>query len=211
MRTGALGRRFQPLERRGLEVRWCEDLGSYRKLVPTLRELPTALVVTADDDLMYPRDWLRMLYEAYQREPHYIHCHLAHLMRYDLKGVPLPYMEWVRGAPGVVEPSMELFPTGCGGALYAPGHLDSEVLNESAFLSLCPRADDVWFRAMSLKKGVACKKVAPHSITIPAIRIPNNRTLFRGNVAEGGNDRQIAAVNDRYGVFRRRMARNSGA
>ena len=201
MRTGAIAESLQRLEGRGLEIRWCEDIGSYRKLIPTMREHPDAIVVTADDDLMYPRHWLKALYGAYEKEPAYIHCHLAHLMLHGSNGALLPYRQWKFGAPGVGEARMDLFPTGGGGALYAPGHLDPEVLNESAFLSLSPRADDVWFKAMSLKRGVACKKVAADSISIPALKIPGNRSLFPENVAGGGNDRQIAAVNERYGVF----------
>lgn len=189
------------LIQRGLEIRWCKDMRSFRKIVPTLHAHPTALIVTADDDIFYPRHWLKALYDAYQAEPQYVHCHRAHLMQYDAAGTALPYNQWEMMADGYQGPSYDLFPTGVGGVLYAPGHLHLEVLNERAFLSLCPKADDVWFKAMSLLARVQCKKVTIFSYRPIEVRIPNNRTLCSENVTLNGNDPQIKAVARRYDVF----------
>lgn len=197
--------KLRRLEKRGLEIRWCRDIRSFRKIVPTLRLYPDALIVTSDDDVFYPRHWLKALYAAYVREPQFIHCHRAHLMRYAACGSILPYAQWDITARGLVGPSLDLFPTGVGGVLYAPGHLHSEVLNEELFLELCPTADDVWLKAMSLLNGSACKKVGPHAIAYPEIRIPNNRVLSHHNVNSNGNDVQIARVAQHYHIFNKNM------
>lgn len=191
------------LVRRGLEIRWCEDIRSYRKIIPTLREHPEALIVTADDDILYPRHWLKLLFNAYQKEPQYVHCHRAHLIQYDTTGLALPYSQWIVLADGYQGPSFDLFPTGVGGTLYAPHHLHPEVLNEAAFMTLCPKADDVWLKAMSLLVNVQCKKVAPRTFQLMEVSIPNNRTLFSENVILNGNDLQIKAVVERYRIFRK--------
>ncbi len=188
---------------RGLEIRWCEDIRSYRKLIPTLQIFPNSLIVTADDDIYYPQHWLQMLYKAYQREPQYVHCHRAHLIRFDSSGSPLPYRQWNLLSEGTLGPSMDLFPTSGGGVLYAPGHLHPEVLNESAFLNLSPNADDIWFYAMTNLANVASKKVAGRTFKIFEIKIPNNRTLSSDNFYKDGNDLQIICVTKKYGVFAR--------
>jgi hypothetical protein len=193
--------KLRRLEKRGLEIRWCLDIRSFRKIIPTLRLYPGALIVTSDDDVFYPHDWLKELYAAYVREPQFIHCHRAHLMRYADSGSILPYVQWNITAPGLVGPSRDLFPTGVGGVLYAPDHLHSDVFNEGVFLELCPTADDVWLKAMSLVKGTACKKVGPDAIAYPEIRIPNNLELSHDNVNSNGNDVQISKVAHRYNVF----------
>ena len=54
---------------------------------------------------------------------------------------------------------MLTFPTGVGGVLYFPGCFDERILDEELFMSICPKADDIWLKAMSLKKGVLCKRV----------------------------------------------------
>lgn len=189
------------LVERGLEIRWCKDIQSFRKIIPTLKAHPNSLIVTADDDIFYPKDWLKALYDAYRCEPDYIHCHRAHLMKYDEKGVLLPYCQWAYIAPGYQGPSTYLFPTSGGGVLYAPSHLHAEVLNEKAFLSLCPKADDVWLKAMSLLNNVACKKVTVSTFSIIEIQVPNNCTLASYNFERGGNDVQIKAVAKKYKIF----------
>jgi len=37
-----------------------------------------------------------------------------------------------------------IFPAGVGGALYPPGHLHPDVLDEATFRALCPSTDDAW-------------------------------------------------------------------
>ncbi len=188
------------LKKRGLEIRWCKDIRSFRKIVPTLRAYPDALVVTADDDILYPRKWLEHLYTAYQCEPQYVHCHLAHHIKYESDGKPLPYSQWDT-MTSFQGPSLDLFPTVGGGALFAPGHLHKEMLNEDSFLKLCPLADDVWMKAMTLLNRVQVKTVAKRCFTVISIRIEKNRCLHEQNIAGGQNDHQISAVNGSYSCF----------
>ncbi len=58
----------------GLEIRFCENLRSYKKIVPALQEYPDAILVTADDDWLYTQDWLAGLWHPYERHPHDIHA-----------------------------------------------------------------------------------------------------------------------------------------
>ena len=54
------------LAERGLEIRYCEDIGPHKKYYPFVasqRSFERPLV-TADDDVIYPRDWLRELMQA---------------------------------------------------------------------------------------------------------------------------------------------------
>ncbi len=51
---------------KGLTIDWCEDIKSYKKLIPTLKKYPDAIIVTADDDLIYDNKWLEQLYNAAQ-------------------------------------------------------------------------------------------------------------------------------------------------
>ncbi len=190
------------LVKRGLEIRRHYDLRSYLKIIPALKCFPDALIVTADDDVRYPVDWLKDLYNAYKKEPEYIHCHRAHLIKYNDSGNVLPYNEWVWQAGEDIGPSLDLFPTGVGGVLYAPGHLGKEVLNEKCFMENCQKADDVWLKAMSLMNKTECKKVKSKCFSIKKIKIKNNRTLSEYNVDMGGNDTQLNNINKIYNVFK---------
>ena len=107
--------------RQGLAVRPCRDVGPHTKLVHCLAQYPQAVIVTADDDYIYPRTWLERLYASYLERPGAIHCHRALLMSYDAQGMPTRYKGWPppRGCGG--ECRLDLFPLGYAGVLYPPG------------------------------------------------------------------------------------------
>lgn len=145
---------------RGLEIEFCEkDIGPYTKFYYALKKYPNHLLITVDDDILYPADMIDQLYRAYINEPEFIHCHRAHLMRLDENMRLLPYLQWQLSSSFATESSL-VFPTGVGGVIYFPGCFDDEVLNQDVFLRLSPMQDDVWLKAMSTKKGVLSKIVA---------------------------------------------------
>ncbi len=135
------------LTAQGLTIAWCADYKSYKKLVLSLQHYPENLIVTADDDLLYPSDWLERLYRAYLADPTLIHCHRAHRVGFDQHGMVLPYTKWqfcLRNVP----PSFANFLTGVGGVIYPPHCFYRDVCRDELFLQLAPTADDIWFWAM---------------------------------------------------------------
>lgn len=146
------------LQARGLEIMECDDLLSYKKIIPSLIQFPDDVIITIDDDVFYSPDALENLISAYLEAPQHIHCLRAHRVKTDANGIILPYNQWEWGVsePG---PNRRNFFTGCGGVLYPPHCLDEEVLNESVFMKICKHADDVWLNGMALKKGTLVSKV----------------------------------------------------
>jgi hypothetical protein len=179
--------------RRGLEIEFCEkDLGPHTKYFYTLQKYPDDLVVTVDDDILYPVDMLDQLYRAYLKEPNYIHCHRAHRMIKTAEGSLEEYRKWPKGVQSG-QASLDLFPTGVGGVLYFPGALDSDVFNQDKLLSLSPKADDVWLKAMSLKKNVYCKAIMDDRSWSERFLVINGSqvTCLKRFNKKGGNDKQI--------------------
>ena len=190
-------------QQRGLEVRFRRDLRSFTKLLYALQEHPSALVVTADDDTLYPRGWLGQLHESYLARPALIHCQQARWISSCADGRLKPYLEWNSETPGPAGPAMRLLPMGVGGVLYPPGRLHSEVFNESVFLKICPTADDIWFKAMSLLNGVPCHKTTLEFQGYPTLRSTRQNGLSRSNLINGVYDRQIRDVFERYNLIGR--------
>lgn len=125
-----------------------KNLRSFTKLIPALRKYPEAIVVTADDDILYPEKWLEQLLCSYYKNPNAIHCHRAH--KFGMCGdVVLSYNKWEKSIR-TARLSYANFLTGVGGVLYPPHCLYQDVLNEETFMELCPRADDIWFWAMAV-------------------------------------------------------------
>jgi len=190
---------------RGLEVRYCRDIRSYKKLIPTLKAHPSDVIITVDDDIIYDFNLLDRLYNSYMLYPDKIHAARTHVMTFNEDGSLKSYKDWnLRSAD--CKCNRHLFFTGGGGTLYPPGSLDEEVFNERIFTSICPTADDVWFNAMALKKGTEIVKVQtrnPLGEDYIEIESVQDIGLFHENMREKClNDSQIAAVYSRYELYR---------
>lgn len=188
---------------KGLEIKWCNNIKSYKKLIPALKEFPNAIIVTADDDIYYPVDWLEKLYNSYQKEPQYIHCHRAHKILFDSNKKILPYKMWEHETYNQ-QPDYINFFTGAGGVLYPQGCLNTDVLNEELFTSLAPNADDIWFWAMAVIQGTKIKVVEDNIKQLTYINperelgLNGEATLCSQNCGKGQNDIQLAQVLKHY-------------
>ena len=190
-------------QKRGLEVKFCRDLRSYKKLIPQLHESPDDAIITVDDDLLFDCNVLEHLINAYRQQPDKIHSCRVHRMLFDNTGRLLPYVKWDRCCP-IEGTDRRYFITGGGGTLYPPHSLDDEVFNDAVFLDICPNADDVWFTAMAIKKGTPINKVFTRDeygedyISIPS---PLEQGLAASNLGQERNDAQICAVFSKYALF----------
>jgi protein O-GlcNAc transferase len=187
----------KPNNEHGFELKFREDLLSYTKIIHALREYPEAILVTADDDFYYHRNWLRELIDGWDSNNKTIICARGHGVRLDENGLPLSYRKWAWQVQGPVK-SESIFPTTGYGALYPPGSLSPETTDQDIFLSLAPKADDVWLYFMALQAGSTFFKI---SQTPPNINWPGSQqeSLTEFNVRGGGNDQFIQNMIEHYG------------
>ena len=137
---------------RGLEIFFCKDIRSYKKLIPSLHKYPNSVIITIDDDALYQYDLVENLVNMHLDNPKNIIANRIHRMVLGKDGRPLSYMKWKWGYNSCDVSPLNFF-TGVGGVLYPPNVLDEEVANQEIFMEICKYADDVWFNAMALKKG----------------------------------------------------------
>lgn len=189
-------------EEKGLEISFCKNIRSYKKLIPTLYKYPKANIITVDDDILYPEDFVERLYSAYKKTPKNIWYTRGHRIKMNGDKIA-PYRSWDFERESK-EMSPLNFPTGCGGILYPIDSLDKEVFNEEAFMSLAPMADDVWFKAMSLKKGTVCSQIlidAAFSGSFIDIDAAADIGLSKVNLEKDKNDPQIKNVFTKYNLY----------
>ncbi len=212
LRGGEIPLSLQNQEKRGLEVRYCKDIRSYKKLVPSLRVYPEDAILTVDDDVIYPYDLIERFIREHRQNPHLVLCSKHHRMKIGADGKLAPYKEWEKGSP-ILDASIFNFPTGVGGVFYPPHCLDEEVLNENVFMEICTSADDIWFKAMAMKKGILSKRISSHSANgtdyIEDMEV-QDIGLFHQNVEKDYNDEQIKAVFTRYNLYQLLMQDQNG-
>jgi hypothetical protein len=181
------------LVRRGLEVRLSENFGPHTKYYPYLLSEPTshAPLVTADDDILYPKNWLQSLLQAASEEPTDIVCHRAKVMR--MSGEVLqPYMTW----PDChnAHASTLHFATGVSGVLYPPEFLDKLRGEGDRFQEIAPKADDVWINSVAFRSGHAVRQVSANPALFPFVWGSQGQGLVHQNAFGGENDRQLGAA-----------------
>ena len=179
---------------RGLQIEFCEDIRSYKKLIPTLKKYPEACVATIDDDVMYEIDFLDKLLRTHKQHPKNV-----------LVKEVLSYIHWPHVANDAEIETPYIIGIGVGGILYPAHSLHEEVLNQEAFMKLCPYGDDIWFYAMAImNKAKTLKSITNHvdgdfvdiydesleTLSIQNTSIENNR-----------NDKQFKAVFDHYQLW----------
>lgn len=186
-------------DRYGVEIRFCEDTRSYKKLIPTLQLCPDDILVTVDDDLLYKRRLLEKLYEAHLETPHMRLCALAHQPIIE-NGAFLPYRKWKHNV--MYHSKNRIFPLGGAGTLYPPHSLHADVTNQSLFMQLTPQADDVWFWAMGEMAGTKTRLIdfgyPFYQVDLLYQLMHKDASLMASNLHEDNNDKQIRNVLNHY-------------
>ena len=139
----------------GLEICWCNDIRSYKKLIPTLKQYPNNIIVTVDDDVIYSPNLIENLYESYLEMPHCVHAHRVTKMYMFENGI-----KWIPGGEYFyLTPNSLNKLVGVGGVLYPPHCFHKDIFNEDLFMKLAPTNDDQWFWCMANLNGYFVRSV----------------------------------------------------
>lgn len=191
-----LPKRLLRLTQFGLTIKWCKDIRSYTKLIPSLEEFPDDIIVTVDDDVWYPPEWLERLYNSYLKEPTLIHAHRV-LQVTATDGNINKYIDWGTQIFAPQEPSYCWHLTGTGGVLYPPHCLYKDICDCAKFQSMAPSVDDIWFWAMAILQHTRVKVVEGNIFDFEGVFIVNNQSLWSDNVYDK-NDVALEKLMETY-------------
>lgn len=172
-----------------------ENFRSYKKLVYEYDpESEEKIIVTADDDVIYPKYWLRKLWSTHLQHPRCVVAYRAHFLTFDSEGNFIPYTDMmrVRGNPGDrLTPRHDLMPTGVSGVLYPPRSLHPACLDSALYLAYAPTADDIWFKASALLNNTLCVQVERSNRHFAFIPQSQETALHEQNIQGSRNDVQL--------------------
>lgn len=191
-----LSEKLKRQTKRGVEIRYCDNLKSYKKFYCTMKENPDAYVITTDDDVIYSEKMVRALLKAYKNNPGNVICHRSHLIRKRGLGCA-PYDRWIKyECRGKIKGSAAYgnFFTGCGGVLFPVFLLDKKVLEKDVFMKLAPTADDVWLNFVCWISHLKIKNTEGILGNLIYISDFSGNGLAMQNVIRKRNDPQIKAV-----------------
>ena len=166
------------LLRRGLTLKHCVDYGPHKKYFPYLLEgdLDRPLV-TADDDVLYPRGWLAGLLSMHRPDEV-----IGYRVRVMNDG---PYTAWPLCTD--THPSFNAMATGVSGVLHPPKVLYALRQRGDEFMQVCPFADDFWLHYAAVASGIPTRQVWEYAASWWPIR-PGQEGLEHRNIQGGGND-----------------------
>lgn len=175
------------LRRRGLEIIEAPRMGPHAKYYPYVASVTDHVVplVTADDDIIYPGDWLATLLAARSRNPHVIHCLRAHAFGME-NGNASPYSTWRPAS--TTRPSYATFLTGVSGVIYPPAFLNHLREAGEAFRFVSPKADDVWLHAQAVAAELRIAQVYERPLTYPVVLGTQLSALWRHNTGGAAGD-----------------------
>ena len=182
-----------------LKIEFCPNWGPYRKLLPYLRKNwgYSKLVVTVDDDTIYPPDWLAGMVDAY----HTYRCVIGYRgHRINVRdGMLLPYRSWMR-TKIEQNPSLLILPTGKDGILYNTAFFPINVLNIADALRIAPTVDDLWFRWHLMMNGINVYVLNVDYRVGTFEETGYESSLYLNFNKSGGNDTAVQAIEEYLGT-----------
>lgn len=186
--------------KRGLEIKYIdENTRSYKKLsyVFTKTKCDFDIIVTADDDVFYPKDWLRNFIEHPKLNTHVL-CNRGRVITFKNNSKELlPYRCWPLANISNNFDNL-IIPTGVSGISYPLKSLDARISDFESIKKVCPFADDIWYKMITTSNGfqsIILNNNVPH---FPPVLSSLTKGLEKMNV---DNDLNSSQFNDAMTYF----------
>lgn len=174
----------------------CVNLKPANKIIPTAQKYKDNIIVTFDDDIVYPSDRAEKLIEKHNEYPQNPIAFRTRRVSFDNEK-PMPYGSW-QIAYDVEGPNKLNFPTSVSGSLYPSNFFPDSFFDIDNYVKLSHSADDVWTYFHVLLKGSAFVKGGTETVP-PGVPGTQESALWKSNVSRGGNDKIIAELEKEYG------------
>jgi len=192
------------LETYGVIFKYCEDIRSFKKLIPVMEEYRDKCIITVDDDMYYDADFLKSLWEKHIQKPNMIVAHNIYEITFTDNKLNT-YSLWPHSII-TKKISYKNFFVGCGGVLYPPNSLYKDYNCKQLFQQLTPIADDIWFYFMAYMNGTKITQPDKPKIRFHYINpyreygVTEGKTLTQENVGLCKNDEQFMNVLNYYNI-----------
>lgn len=188
------------LEPYGIEYRFDPqyNLKPHKKYYYAMQEFPEDIIITVDDDVVYPPRTIESLVNSYARYPDAVSARRVHKIIFDEHGQVAPYEKWHKEYRKEKGKSTNLMAVGVGGILYPPHCLDPRAFDIQKIQQLCLGADDIWLKCMETLRNTKVVWVPCFFAHPPALHITDS--LWQGNVNGDQNDVYFSSVFEYYGA-----------
>lgn len=187
----------------GVDIIRCNDSGPSTKLLPALGLETAALIIVADDDVVYPRDFIATLVAAHESEPGTAWGYRGVVLDGVTAFVELPHLL----ASGLAAPAQVDVLFGTWGYAVTAAMFDAAVKDFSGHLEAVRWVDDVWISGHLARRGISRKVLATRLFPVETLTVMR-QALTSGINRSGANDEAAirAFANDWRKPFRQENA-----
>lgn len=133
---------------KGLTIKYCEDIKSYKKIIPSLKEYPNDVIITIDDDIIYNSDFLAGLIEEFQKYSD--NYKDSPIIAYRCNKLIVKGKTVELGPHAVKGDTKNIYMQTGGGVLIPPHSFTNEVFNKNVFWDICQTGDEIWLTSMAI-------------------------------------------------------------
>ena len=151
------------------------DFKSYKKIIPVLSEFPNKYIITADDDILYPEDWIKKI--SISKSKNQLLFYRSHSFQLDAENKIPSYQLW----------NFEYYnkniyncPTTGGGICFYNGLINTEDYNYDLIKKYFPTTDDLYLFYIIQKNKIQTKFIGNTNLIFlydPSMKELNLNTL----------------------------------
>ena len=154
-----LPKKLVDLENHGLEILWTKDFYGHKKYIHAVeQQKQNEVVITFDDDIIYPPKSIERLIRKHCEFPKCLVCERAQAINVKEDKLYNPGKWDTISDVGVNMPSYSLNPSPGGGCLIPYGAFYKDAINEEKFRELAYKNDDLWYMFMCAQNGTKIVK-----------------------------------------------------
>ena len=191
---------LQMKEEYGIEIEYVSEyIRAHTKYYHAMKDNSDYIVITVDDDLLYPVNMISDLYSGHIKYPNTVIASRAHRMIIT-DGKLQKYNDWIWECYEYEKPSNQLFATGAGGVLYPPHCIDTKVFDLEPLKNCAHNADDVWLKFAEMYSGIKVFAVPGIFNKVTDIPYTQGESLYSSNVEACENDMIIEKSMKFWGI-----------
>ena len=172
------------------------DIKSHKKYFYVMQKYPYDIIITIDDDIIYEKKTVELLYKSYLKYPKEISARRVHLIKYYKTGKSKPYHKWIKEYKFLKNPSFDLLATTGAGTLFPPNILK---INYSLIYDIfnCINSDDIFLKYIENKLKIKTVWVENKEL-MGLYNIYSDGMYVNENIL--GNDNCLSNFNIKYNL-----------
>lgn len=181
----------------GLDIRFVEDAGLYTKIIYALREFKDSIIVTADENIYYPKNWLLKLYHSYISNPDDIQAHSVFEVVCDKNRI-YSVKDWKKFSHKETS-GFKSFPVTADGVLYPPNCFIKDILREDIYKKKADAPWDIWSWVIAVVSGRKVRLVKSHIRTFSTACLINGYKKYSAINNPEQTDKILSHLLEYYG------------